>query len=508
MSVQQQLDEARELLRIGRYDAASARLNGCEEWPNPLNERAIVVRAELELRRDPIDALERLAPLGDVFTSIDGRFDYYVISGKAYANSRNFESATHMFELAADLTQGNSVRVAVLAYHRARLRYLQGIFDANDPDLSVALENPSADARIHALLVRSWVNGGLGAYRAQVADLREAIAVAREHLVDCDYFALGRVLHSLLRVAAELGDDEAADDGEQLYDAIVWTADLADAQFLCVRALAWDAFLRGESARAQWLLKDSSALAPSDAWKVTAHVDRAYVARINGNEAWAADELTQAQEIAMGVVWSETVGEERQALVTLAALLAPSDMARAQRFVSTYVRLGSHSLDPTLAIAHDPRAAGFSEYALGRVHRVLGNSAASIAAFEASYRIFDKAEHHFRSALAAEGLFQMTGAPKWQERARDHASHFPKSAFFSFLSERVSREAAPAIDGLTPIQRQLAVALCEGVDFAALSKRFSRSEFTLQREARTLYEKFHVRSRKGLRKTLENRGLL
>lgn len=508
MSEQQHLEEARELLRIGRYDAARACLVSCEEWESPLAERAIVVRAELELRHDPIDALETLASLSDLFVSDEGRFDYYVISAKAYANSRNLASATQMLDSAAELTQGIDSRIATLAHHRARVRYLQGTFDANDPDLALALSHPNPGARMLTLLVRGWVQAELGDYRAQIADLRQAIILARENLAECDYYSLGRALHSLLRIAAEIGDDEAADEAEELYYAIEWTPDLADAQFLCVRALAWDAFLRGDSARAQWLLKDSSSLAPSDAWKVTAHVDRAYVARINGNEAWAADELAQAQEIALGVVWGETVDEERQALVTLAALLAPSDMARAQRFVSLYVRLGTQSIDPTLAISHDPRASAFSQYALGRVHRVLGNSAASIEAFEASYRIFDKAEHHFRAALAAEGLFEMTGLAIWRERARTHASHFPKSAFYSFLSAHISREATPAIDGLTSIQRQLAVALCEGLDFASLSKRFSRSEFTLQREARLLYEKLDVRSRKGLRKTLESRGLL
>jgi hypothetical protein len=508
MSQQQSLEEARELLRTGRYDAALARLEGCEEWAPPLNERAFVVRAEIQLRRDPIDALETLAPLGSVFASADGRFDYYIISGKAYANARNFESATQMFDLAAELAEGVPSGVATLAHHRARLRYLQGIFDARDPDFARALENPDAGARLLTLVVRAWASAGVGDYRAQIADLRLAVTLAREHLGQCDFYTLGRALHSLLRVAAEVGDNEAADDAEKLFDAIDWTPDLADAQFLCLRALAWDAFLRGDSAKAQWLLKDSSAIAPSQAWKVTAHVDRAYVARINRNEAWAADELAQAQELARGIAWGETVGEERQALVTLAALLAPSDMGRAQRFVSIYVRLGTQSLDPSLAIAHDPRAEAFSQYALGRVHRVLDNSAASAAAFEASYRIFDRADHHFRAALAAQGLFELTGAAQWQERARAHAANFPNSAFFDFLDSHVSRPADVSIDGLSPIQRQLAIAICEGWDAATLSKRFSRSEFTLQRETRALFEKLHVRSRAGLRKALEGRGLL
>ena len=121
--------------------------------------------------------------------------------------------------------------------------------------------------------------------------------------------------------------------------------------------------MRGDSARAQWLFRDAKEVAPSDAWRVWSHVDRAYVAQMNHNEAWARDELMQAQAQARSVVWAATTGEERQALVMLAVQFATVDMGQAQRYVSTYRRLGKDSVDPTLALAHDKRIAGFAQYA-------------------------------------------------------------------------------------------------------------------------------------------------
>ncbi len=508
MPEQQQLVEARELLRTGWYDETLVRLEGCEEWPAPLNTQAIVLRAEAQLRRDPIDALEELARASHAFESRDALIDYYIISAKAYANSRNFESARQMLVLAAELAAGHPNRMPEIAHHRARTRYLEGHFETSDSDLALALTNPDPGARLMTLVVRSWVHAGAGDYEAQIADLREAIALARENLNACDYHTLGRALHSLLRIAFELGDAQAADEAEALYEQIEWTPDLRDAQFLCLRALAWDAFLRGDSARAQWLFRDSKELAPTVAWKIMAHVDRAYVARINRNEAWALEELTQAQDLARTISWAEIDGEERQALVTLAALLAPVDMARAQRFVSMYVKLGSQSLDPTLAIAHDRRAEGFSQYALARVHQVLGNTAAATAAFEEAYAIFEAANHHFRAALAAQGLAELIGTEFWADRARAHAVHFPKSAFYQFLTSAVGRRPEPAIDGLTSLQRQLALSLCAGLEVPALSQRFSRSEFTIKREVRSVYDKLGVGTRKALRQLLEERGVL
>ena len=102
----------------------------------------------------------------------------------------------------------------------------------------------------------------------------------------------------------------------------------------------------------------------------------------------------------------------------------------------------------------------------------------------------------------------MTDATVWIERARQHAGAFPKSAFYKYLTDRISKKATPWIDGLSPMQRQLALSLCEGLDNQQLSRRFSRSEFTIKREVQALYDLFNVRSRNALRSVLEERGVL
>ncbi len=508
MAQQQQLDEARELLRTGRYEAALACLAGFEGWPSPQHERAHLLRAEILTLRDPVDALEALARSSDVLKSDETRFQYYNLSGRAYAGIRNFDGAAEMFNRAESVAEKDPTLLATIAHQRARLRCLQGDFDPNDPNFAVALSHPDPGSRMLTLIWRAWMYAGKGNYHAQITDLRAALAIAREHPAAVDYFSLARGVHALIRVAAELGDNEAADDARNLYETLTWPAELAEEQFLSLRAMAWDAFMRGDSARAQWLFRDSKDVAPSDAWRVMSHVDRAYVARMNRNEVWARDELMQAQAIARDLSWAATTGEERQALVTLAVLFAPVDMGQAQRYVSSYTRMGKDSVDPTLSHAHDRRTVGYEQYASGCVNQVLGNRESAIAAFEAAYKIFDEAEHHFRAALAAQGLAEITGAAVWIERARSHAGAFPKSAFYKFMTERISRQATPWIEGLTPMQRQLALSVCEGLDTTQLSRRFSRSEFTIKREVQGLFDTFNVRSRNDLRDKLEERGVL
>ncbi|MGD0967495.1 MAG: hypothetical protein ABR949_04325 [Candidatus Aquilonibacter sp.] len=508
MAQQQQLDEARELFRTGRYEAALARLEGFEGWPSPQHERAHLLRAEIPIYRDPVDSLEALARSSDVLRTGETRFQYYVLSGRAYSSIRNFDGAAEMFTKAESVAENDPTLLATIAYQRARLRCLQGDFDPNDPNFAIALTHSDPGLCLQALNWRSWAHAGQGNYRAQIADLRLAIALARENPHNVELFPVGRALHSLIRVAAELGDHEASDDARALYESLDWTPELAGEQFLCLRGMAWDAFMRGDSARAQWMFRDSKEVAPSDAWHVMSHVDRAFVARMNRNEAWARDELMQAQAIARTVAWAETTGEERQALVMLAGLFSQVDMGQAQRYVSNYMRMGKDSVDATLAISHDKRAYGFTQLASGSVNQVLGNTESATRAFEAAYQIFDEAEHHFRAALAAQGLAEITGAAVWIERARNHAGYFPKSAFSRFMGERISRPVTPWVDGLSAMQRQLALSVCEGLDTPELSRRFSRSEFTIKREVQNLYDLFNVRSKNALRSVLEERGVL
>ncbi len=508
MVIEDELERAREYVRTGCYGPAADLLAACEDWPAPLNERALLLRAEIALRRDPVSSLELLARVHDLFQTPEGRFGYYLASGKAYAHSRNLNAAEDMYACGeAIVSDGHIEGAAELAYQRGRLQWLRREYDPQSQELARAIASDDPGLRFEALAVRSWMHAGLAQFRAQLADLVSALEIAETDFDRCDVRAVGRVLHALFRLALELGNGEAIEAGERIYERIPWTSELREEHFLVLRALAWDAFLRGQSARAQWLFRDSKEVAPSDAWKVMAHVDRASVARINRNDAWAIDELFEAHALARGVTWADTRGEERQALVMLAILFAPLDMAQAQHYVSTYIRLGSENVDASEGITQDRRAEGYALYASGRVQQVLGNAASAKKALEAAYDIFVAAEHHFRAALVAQSLGELTKESDWIARAAQHAAHFPQSALYQYFNSPEKTNGAIS-NGLSPLHRQLALALCEGLDIPQLSRRFSRSEFTLKREIQTLYGSLGVQGRTALRTYFEQHGSL
>ncbi|HEX5274737.1 MAG TPA: hypothetical protein VFW34_05620 [Candidatus Rubrimentiphilum sp.] len=502
------LQLAADLARRARRDEALQLLEYCEDWPAPLNEQGLLVRADVLSRRSPILGLESLALHSEDFKSPEGRFGYLILSAFSYVNSRNFDGARDMLASAQELVDDQLPRAARLGYERSRLLWATRRYDPESDDIALAMSDPDPFAQFRALALRSWMHAGLENYSAQMRDLQSAFRLFGESQERFDITTVAIGLHGLLRLAVETGDNDGMRAGQAAYEAIEWTPDIVDLQFMCVRALAWHAFHQGDPGRAQWLFKDSKALAPTLAWKVMAHVDRAYVAKMNSNEAWAAEELALADGLASEVEWDATHGEERQALVMLADLFSSTDMAQAQRYVSVYSSLGKDSLDPTLASAHDRRSIAYEKFAAGRVQAVLGNVKLAKESLEFSYDVFAQIKHPYRAALAASALFEVTEDRQWLEKARAQAGHFEKSPFFRRLSELDKVEEQRVLSGLTPMQRQIAIALSQGADLDELSHRFSRSRFTLEKQIEIIFAALGVESRHALRAELRQRKML
>jgi tetratricopeptide (TPR) repeat protein len=504
------LKRAQEAYLRARRGEACDLLTACEEWPSPFNEQGLLLRADVVSVDDAIAALQELAAHSDAFVSPDGRAGYFIASGLAYMRARNFDAAEAMLQSAAEtLADAGEERRYELAYARARLSWNRREYDPDNEDLALAMRSPDPGVRFNALNLRAWMSAGLEDYRSTMRDLRGCIRMYRDDDYRCGLARVALCLQSTLGFGWELNDLEAEREAEAVFNAIEWTPEIEVYRFLCLRHFAWYAFLRGDSARAQWLFKDSKDDAPTPAWKVIAHLDRAYVARMNFNEAWAAEELHEAHAIARTVQWRSTRDEERTALIMLAVQFAPVDLGQAQRYVSLYIELGPESLNPSLEDSHHPRRIFASQqYAAGRVHAMLGNSALAVRSLESAYEIFSALEFDFRAAEVAQELHSLTKDERWLQNARVHAGRFPDSALAHRLTQAGPGEEDAQTQGLTPAQRQIAIAHCQGLNITELSRRFSRSTFTIERQIEAVYCAFGVESRVALRDELHRRGIL
>jgi DNA-binding NarL/FixJ family response regulator len=102
----------------------------------------------------------------------------------------------------------------------------------------------------------------------------------------------------------------------------------------------------------------------------------------------------------------------------------------------------------------------------------------------------------------------LTGAAEWAARAREHiAAYGPDCPLGVSLEAKEASPEASEPGGLTPFQRQLLRALVMGEDLDRISKRFSRSSYTISKQVEYIYGHLGVSSVQGLRREAERKGI-
>lgn len=504
------VQEAEAKFRAGFYDDALDLLDGCEDWVAPVNEEAVCLKAQILGRRNPLVSLQELANSQDIFVTPQGMFNYYLAIGRGYAATRNFEAAESMYrkarKLLTSLDQSQNL-LSQVALQEARLRWMKGEFDPESVELIHALQDTAPQGKMNALLVRAWMHAGLERYDLQLADFAAALHIAGEYEGQCDAYTIGVILYGILRIAMETGNEAAMSAGKAAFDRMTWTPDLQTEHFQSVRALGFHAFLSGEAIRAQRYFKESQALATSQPWEVTAHLDRAHVASINKNDLWAMEETLEAERLARDVAWVTTQGEERMALVTLGVLFAKIDMAKAQHYIALFNQMGTSNVAPSLALARDRRALALERFASGRVQQVLGNEELATTLLQEAYAIFDQVGYRYRAALTALALHELTGDAAWQRRSQENAAIYPRSPVNETIENAPDEPADEIFMSLTPSQKQVFAAICEGLSVAEMAERFNRSIFTINKHIQAVYNSYDVHSRNELRAEAKQRKL-
>ncbi|HEY0395163.1 MAG TPA: hypothetical protein VGD01_11775 [Candidatus Elarobacter sp.] len=498
---------AREALRSAQYDAALELLDGCEDWDDALAERGALLKAETLGRRDPSEALAYLAAVEDLFISDEGRFGRDIEYGRLYASVRDYGSAESRYADARVLCYAVPNGLATIAYHDLRMRWLRRECDPSAPEAELAIAHPDPSVACAAYAYRAWLHAGNHDYTAHIADLIRAVSYATAFGEEpVDVATVASSIHALAQVSFETAHGAGIAAARAASEALAWTPDVRVPQFAATRAFGWDAFMRGNAGQAQWSFKEARAIAPSTPWRIMGHLDRAYVARMSGNEFWALEELAQADALAFEVPWESSFGEDRQVLVLLAVLHAPTDASRAQRYATLYSRIGTENINPVLAVHGDRRAFAHARYAQGRIEQMLGRRDAAVGALRESYEIFDGASFHYQCVLSATALAEITGETAWRDAALAHASRYPGCPLATTAERCIEREQAMPAQ-LSPVQRQMARALWTGVGPADLSRRFSRSLYRVQRQIDAIYTAFGVESSAELHDEARRRGL-
>jgi DNA-binding CsgD family transcriptional regulator len=497
-------DEMRALYERGQFLAAGDVYDAAiTAGANPSYE-AQLLAARILLKRDENQAVAFLIRRSPKATALRDRLEWATLLGTGYARMREFERADHHFEQARGLARMPLDR-ASLAYQIARRHMIEGrLSDARRAADEMSCDN-SLETRIKAACLDSFILSQEERYREQAEASVRAInligARRGDHLEDWFHMVqnlaiLGRELS--LPQAADLAKAEVDEDVE-------WPSDFAVQRFKALKAVGWSCALRGDLLGCFRYLRAAERTRPSLAYEAIVLLDRAYFARIVGEENWAADEVAKAEMLFDRIDWNETPGEERLGLLWMAEAIAEYNPEKAHYYLARYRNL-DRVRSTVLLSAFDHRNEAFADENEGFVRLKNGASGAE-EALRKAWVVFDRIGYDWRAGRTALGLREATKKERWQHLAEDKLEGYPQS----WLAREVARSVAPPEKipvKLPRMQRKVLDMLCQKMTTKEIAATLTLSPHTIRNHLKAVFRAYDVNNRAALIAEVAQRGEL
>lgn len=490
-------DRARRDFRGARFMAAAEQLvELLDAYPNAADAALLLARVRLRLG-DPSGALEVLTRHARSMKG-PGRGEAAVLKAVAFGRLGDMGSARAQFRAAEQMLRADEQMRAELAYHQAAAGWMERRLDRASKLLDRMPEPGGEDLALHVSILRGAIASANENLPAQGAILLDALRrIPSGEGVEVYLYAM--LVTQIAALAVELPSAELRDAALAHIDRVPWTADIGDLHFHAARATAWRHALDGDEFNAFRRLKQALGAARSDAWRVAALADRAYLASALGEPRWAAQELRDAHELASRIDWAAIAGEEKLALPVLAELFASKDPAVAIGYVSTFSSVGK-AYPRILSSRRDVRVEALEAYSLGKVQLALGEPKEAQRLLTSAWSIYDRLGIRWRAARAALALAQIGDAEKWRGLAETALQAYPRSWLAHPQPARAAAQpATPAGSAkITAAQQAVLDLLLEGHGTEEIATALGRSTFTVRNHIKAIFKAYGVGSRSAL----------
>src|SRR5579862_1791335 len=409
-----------------------------------------------------------------------------------------------LLHAAADQADASGMRLAELAAleaaplpHRVRVQithdravcaWMRG--DFIEAETLVARCEPPSDlnAAARASFLRSWIRWSRGKTAEQTELLLETLALL-DRAETPDVGLMARAAFALSAACREYNLPDAAAIVTRLLQTIPWTADVRVEHFQTLRTSAWAHALQAEYIPAIRLLHAARDVAPSAYFGVLSRFDRAWVSRIAGERASCEAEALSAAEIALGLDWTATRGEESTALLVGAEMLAHVDADVAERLYQRFEGAWGR-ISPLMAIRRDPKIAALAAVARASIAAARNDVDALRRYAKSAFDIYDSLGVQWRSAACALLLYRAGCGEEWLRAARANVGGYTRS-FIAEEIARLERQRRNAQTGdLTARQREIFTLLMDGLSIDDVADRLVCSRNTVRIHVGAIYRKF------------------
>ncbi len=416
--------------------------------------------------------------------------------GTGYARLGEFaEADKHFVKAKAVFREGPAL--AELAAHMTRRYSDQRDFEPAEQWQKKSLLDRSLRGKIRSEHLAAYIHARREQYREQAESLIRVLNLIgdkREQFVE-DWYA---AVHTLSVLARELPLPEAAKHAKAEVDLDVdWSSDFAVSLFQSLKAVAWCQALAGDELSCLRYLRLAQHVDIGPVWRVILYLDRSFFASVVGEHQWAVNEFSAAEELAAGIEWDETSGDERVALLLLAEVAARHAPKRAPFYIARFNNLGKLR-NHLQHFAFDDRLQAMAAYATGIVKIASGEGAAAEGPLRTAWGVFDRIGYDVRAGLAAIGLHRATGKARWLALAEDKLEHYPRSWLARSLGQMSPTVQTDEATALSKQQTVVMRLVCEGLSTEAMAQRLGLSPNTVLNHLKVVYGKLGVNSRAAL----------
>ncbi|MGP6158636.1 MAG: LuxR C-terminal-related transcriptional regulator [Vulcanimicrobiaceae bacterium] len=373
-------------------------------------------------------------------------------------------------------------------------------------------------------VVRAHLQSARGIWRASLEQMlgwievgRERFPVATRHFEralssyaksgERDERLHGRLLQAVSITALETIDLDllAAVDVEPPADL---GRDAREPWFHAMQNRAWLLMLAGKNSEALAAFLGARAIAPSAAATAVAEVNLASFCRIAGAPGVAREHLQFARKQLRTQPWSRADADERMTLIEYALEAQKLEPTSAGETLTRYLS-STRRRRGDLAFENndDRRVAALELMARGCLEAVHERRSSAVQTLGKALDVWSQIGYRYREAVTALLMHEVSNDPAYLAVAGRALASAPKS----WLADEVRRRdtaAASGVSKLTPAERRVMLAICQGKTSREIADDFDRSFHTIRNQTLKVYAAMGVRTRTALVAECARLGLI
>jgi DNA-binding CsgD family transcriptional regulator len=282
--------------------------------------------------------------------------------------------------------------------------------------------------------------------------------------------------------------------------------DAREPWFHAMQNRGWLLMLAGKNSDALSAFLCARVIAPSSAAAAVAEVNLASFCRIAGAGGVAREHLGFARKQLRTQPWSRADADERMTLIEYALEAQKLDPTSAGETLTRYLS-STRRRRGDLAFENDRRVAALELMARGSLEAIHERRSSSIGTLGKALEIWSQIGYRYREAVTALLLHEVANDSKYLGIAGRALASAPKS----WLGEEVRRRETASVSGvskLTPAERRVMLAICEGKTSREIADDFDRSFHTIRNQTLKVYAAMGVRTRTALVAECARLGLI